>query len=144
MIVATRKPMRLGVDPLDRRVNQADLEKSLYEVSVRLPDSVLQALYKSDLGQSISVASQDQNWWYRRVEHLVTEAQLAGFLPKDVKIEYKIGDWQTVYQSLVSGRHPDGQVRFGFVRRSIYTPLTVQVLLDLGANPNRGADMVVA
>ena len=59
ILAPPRKPMRLGVDPLDRRVNQADLEKSLYEVSVRLPDSVLEALYKSDLGQSISVASQD-------------------------------------------------------------------------------------
>ncbi|CAH6421198.1 Hypothetical protein POVR2_LOCUS303 [uncultured virus] len=128
--------MRLGVDPLDRRVNQSELEKSLYEVSVRLPDAALEALYQSDLGQSISQASQDQNWWYRRVEHLVVQAQLAGHLPETAKLVHRIGDWQFIYNALTTGPEPRG-FKFEFINRRRYTAHLVQVLLELEADPSR-------
>ncbi|CAH6421201.1 Hypothetical protein POVR2_LOCUS304, partial [uncultured virus] len=102
-------------------------------VSIRLPDKVLEALYKSTLGQSISIASLDQNWWYRRVEHLVAEAVLAGNLSKDAKLTYRLGDWAFIYNALTTSLSWT-RSKFQFIQRRSYTVLLVEVLLDLGAD----------
>lgn len=133
-VVTTRNDMQLGVDPANRRVSQADLSAALYELSVLLPNSTIEALYKSTLGQPISIASQDQVWWFRRIEQLVTEAKQAGYLPASANLDYQIGDWKSVYQALTSSQFITANFRF--IMRLRYTPLIVQVLLDLGANPD--------
>lgn len=120
--VSTRKPMQPPVEEASTRVSQQDLALALYEVSVRLPNAALEALYKSDLGESITVATQDQNWWFRRLEYLVG---------KDLVMYERIGSdtWEEVYNQIAT---------YGpkFTSRHDYRSLLlVRTLLDIGADP---------
>lgn len=87
--------MRLGVEPISRRVERPALEQSLYEISLRLPDATLDALYQSDLGNALSKASEDEVWWFRRTEFLVRKT-LTMRKPES-------GDsWARVYHSIAA------------------------------------------
>ena len=114
--------MRLGVDPVDQRVSQQDLTLALYEVSVRLPNPTIEALYKSDLGESITVATQDPNWWFRRLEYLVG---------KNLTMYERTGSdtWEEVYNQIAENGPKFNR------RHSYHSLLLVRTLLDIGANP---------
>lgn len=114
--------MQVSVDPDSKRVSEADLALALYEVSVRASNSTLEALYRSDLGQSITVARQDQNWWFRRLEYLVG---------KQLIMYERTGNdtWEGVYNQIAT---------YGakFTPKHSYDSLLlVRTLLDIGADP---------
>ena len=107
--------MRLGQTPVPRQVAREDLSRSLYEVSVRLPNQTLLALYSSTLGPAISQAAQDQVWWFRRTEYLVKRP-----------LTYQLGDWAGVYASL-------DKYGLQFEPGHDYsTVLMIEVLLEVG------------
>lgn len=119
--------MRLGTEPIPRRVERPDLEQSLYEISLRLPDATLAALYRSDLGEALSKASSDQVWWFRRTEFLVRKT-LTMRKPEP-------GDsWARVYHS-IAGHGP----KFHW-KHDYNSLLLVQVLLEIGADPSDRSD----
>ena len=109
-------------------VTEEDLARSLYEITVRLPNAALEALYQSDLGSVISKAAEDQNWWFGRTEHLVNTARTSRILHPSAQLVHHIGDWSEIYKSLI-------KYGFTFMHREKYTLLLVQVLLGLGVNP---------
>lgn len=115
--------MRLGVDPVSRRVDEQSLSSALYEVSVRLPNEALASLYNSALGPAISQAATDQNWWFRRTEYLIRREIDPSFV-----LQPRIGDWSFIYKSL-------SKYGYNFNWRPKYTSLLVSVLLELGADP---------
>lgn len=115
--------MRLGVDPIPRRVDPEAVSSALYEITTHLPNDVLGALYKSDLGQAITAASNDPNWWFRRTQHLIHSK-----LGPEIDIENTRADWKFIYKSL-------DKYGFKFSWRSEYTVFLVELLLKLGADP---------
>ncbi|CAH6420936.1 Hypothetical protein POVR2_LOCUS295 [uncultured virus] len=113
--------MRLGIDHLDRRVSEEDLARSLYEVSVRLPDQALQALSKTSIWPAVARASLDQNWWFKRTEYLVGR-----------ELVHRIGDWGRVYKSL-------SQYGLQFAMGQDYgSDLLLEVLFDLDTEVDLG------
>ena len=106
------------------QISQPDLSRSLYEISIRLPNSALRSLYQSDLGSAISEAAQDQVWWFRRTEYLIRRE-----FNRDFSLSWRVGDWRFVYKSL-------DNCGFRFLSGCKCTRLLAEVLLELGADPS--------
>ncbi|CAH6420926.1 Hypothetical protein POVR2_LOCUS293 [uncultured virus] len=113
--------MRLGVDPHNRRATEDDLAASLYEISARLPNEALAELSRTPAWSAVALASQDQNWWFKRTEWLVGR-----------ELTQRIGDWKSAYKSL-------SENGLSFSDEHDYSnPLVIRVLLEMGADPGQG------
>ena len=89
----------------------------LSEVTVRVDNSVLENLYKTELYTSISILAKNQSWWYKRVCWLTGR-----------DLTWHSGNWAEVYASLdKNGLEFTDQQNYN-------STILVRVLLELGAD----------
>lgn len=65
--------------------------EALYEISIRLSDKSLSSLAQTSLWEHIARASNDQVWWFRRLEYLLLELGIS------TPLVFRDGRWSSVY-----------------------------------------------
>lgn len=92
----------------------------LFQVTCCLTNSELRSFGEAGAWSFLLQLASNQEWWYRRTEWLVQK-----------KLEWRAGDWSTVYKSLLE----QGLV-FG-PRPNYGSTLLISVLLEIGADPSQ-------
>ena len=111
--------------PEDSSWKARTLSVVMHELTMRLPNSTLEVLSRSQYWPTITSSTKDQDWWRQRIEFLVGRP-----------LQSRRGNWAGVYRDIEKYG-----VQFA-PNNNYYNNIIVQVLLELGADPGRNKELV--